>query len=121
MTTNGDAVAAVALSGGLIAQYQGYADISSGMGLLVVGLASVIIGYLIGYPVVRLRRDYISLVTLGFGESVAQLLIKMSYNSSGSLKSAGELIPMIFPSITETLTHESCSPSKTIAHIPEPT
>ncbi len=36
--------ALIALSGGLIAQYQGYADINSGMGILVVGLASVIIG-----------------------------------------------------------------------------
>jgi len=34
----------IALSGGVIAQYQGYADISSGIGILVVGLASVIIG-----------------------------------------------------------------------------
>lgn len=33
-----------ALSGGMIAQYQGFADISSGVGILVVGLASVIIG-----------------------------------------------------------------------------
>lgn len=36
--------ACVAVSGGLIAQYQGFADISSGTGMLVVGLASVIIG-----------------------------------------------------------------------------
>ena len=28
---------------------------------------ATLIGYVIGYPVVRLRRDYISLVTLGFG------------------------------------------------------
>ncbi len=34
----------VALSGALVAQYQGYADISSSTGILVVGLASVIIG-----------------------------------------------------------------------------
>ena len=34
----------IALSGALIAQYQGYADISSSTGILVVGLASVIIG-----------------------------------------------------------------------------
>lgn len=47
-------------------------------------VASIIIGYLIGYPVVRLRRDYISLVTLGFGESVAQLLIKLSYFTGGA-------------------------------------
>lgn len=37
----------IALSGGLIAQYQGFADISSGVGILVVGLASVIIGEVI--------------------------------------------------------------------------
>ncbi len=36
--------ALIALSGGLLAQYQGYADINSGVGILVVGLASVIIG-----------------------------------------------------------------------------
>lgn len=34
----------VALCGSLIAQYQGYADISMGIGLIVAGLASVIIG-----------------------------------------------------------------------------
>jgi putative ABC transport system permease protein len=34
----------VALSGALIAQYQGFADISMGVGMIVIGLASVIIG-----------------------------------------------------------------------------
>lgn len=36
--------ALVALSGGLIAQYQGFADIGMGIGLIIIGLASVIIG-----------------------------------------------------------------------------
>jgi len=36
--------ALVGLSGGLMAQYQGYADIQMGIGMIVVGLASVIIG-----------------------------------------------------------------------------
>lgn len=36
--------ACVALAGAVLAQYQGYADISSGVGIVVVGLASVIIG-----------------------------------------------------------------------------
>ncbi|WP_374017699.1 ABC transporter permease [Paenibacillus thiaminolyticus] len=36
--------ALVALSGALVAQYQGFADIQSGVGMIVVGLASVIIG-----------------------------------------------------------------------------
>ena len=56
----------IALSGALVAQYQGYADISSSTGILVVGLASVIIGEaLFG------RRS----VTLGFISSVAGSLI----------------------------------------------
>ncbi len=36
--------AIIGFSGGLIAQYQSFADINSGVGILVVGLASVIIG-----------------------------------------------------------------------------
>ena len=34
----------VALSGGLLAQYQGFADVNMGRGAIVIGLASVIIG-----------------------------------------------------------------------------
>ena len=34
----------VALSGGLLAQYQGFADVAIGRGAIVIGLASIIIG-----------------------------------------------------------------------------
>ncbi|HJV45802.1 MAG TPA: ABC transporter permease, partial [Bacillota bacterium] len=34
----------VALSGALMAQYQGFSDVSMGIGMIVIGLASVIIG-----------------------------------------------------------------------------
>lgn len=37
----------VGLSGGMLAQYQGYADVQMGVGMIVIGLASVIIGYVI--------------------------------------------------------------------------
>ena len=37
----------VALAGGLLAQYQGYADINMGRGAIVIGLAAVIIGEVI--------------------------------------------------------------------------
>jgi len=40
----GIANALVALSGALVAQYQGFADIGMGIGTVVAGLASVIIG-----------------------------------------------------------------------------
>jgi putative ABC transport system permease protein len=58
--------ALVALSGALIAQYQGYADVSSSTGILVVGLASVIIG-----EAVFGRRS----VTLGFISAVVGSLV----------------------------------------------
>ena len=38
----------VALSGGLMAQFQGFADINMGRGAIVIGLAAVIIGEVIG-------------------------------------------------------------------------
>ena len=38
----------VALSGGLLAQYQGFADINMGRGAIVIGLAAVIIGEVVG-------------------------------------------------------------------------
>ena len=58
--------ALVALSGALIAQYQGYADVSSSTGILVVGLASVIIG-----EAVFGKRG----VTVGFISAIAGSLI----------------------------------------------
>jgi putative ABC transport system permease protein len=43
--------ALVAFSGGLMAQFQGFADIKMGQGAIVIGLASVIIGEVIGEAV----------------------------------------------------------------------
>ena len=58
--------ALIALSGAIIAQYQGYADISSSTGILVVGLASVIIG-----EAVFGKRG----ITLGFISAIVGSLI----------------------------------------------
>lgn len=51
--------------------------------VLAVVLATAI-GYLIGSPVVRLRRDYISLVTLGFSEAIIALLNRMTTLTGGA-------------------------------------
>lgn len=53
----------VALSGSFIAQYQSYADISMGVGMVIIGLASVIIGEVIFGTKPLLRR--LVAVTLG--------------------------------------------------------
>lgn len=47
-------------------------------------LIAVAIGYLVGFPTVRLRRDYISLVTLGFGEAITALLNRATKLTGGA-------------------------------------
>ncbi len=54
------------------------------LAFLIAIMFSVLVGYIIGFPVVRLRRDYISLVTLGFGESIAQLILLLSQFTGGA-------------------------------------
>ncbi len=43
----------VALAGGLMSQYQGFADINMGRGAIVIGLAAVIIGEVLGNAILR--------------------------------------------------------------------
>lgn len=49
----------VALAGGLLAQYQGFADINMGRGAIVIGLAAVIIGEVLGEALLRKRLNFI--------------------------------------------------------------
>ncbi len=52
-------------------------------------LISVIIGFFVGLPTVNLRRDYISLVTLGFGEAIAAILNQMGWLTGGAAGFSG--------------------------------
>ncbi|MBE6905219.1 MAG: branched-chain amino acid ABC transporter permease [Ruminococcaceae bacterium] len=47
-------------------------------------IIAVAIGYVVGFPTVRLRRDYISLVTLGFGEAITALLNRATKLTGGA-------------------------------------
>ena len=49
----------VALSGSLSAQYQGFSDVNMGRGAIVIGLAAVIIGSVIGEAIFRKRMNFI--------------------------------------------------------------
>lgn len=58
----------VCLSGGLMAQYQGFADINMGRGAIVIGLAAVIIGEVFGDALLRKRMNFafrLTFVVLG--------------------------------------------------------
>lgn len=47
-------------------------------------IVAVGVGFVVGVPTVRLRRDYISLVTLGFGEAITALLNRTTKLTGGA-------------------------------------
>ena len=49
----------VAVAGSLFAQYQGFADINMGRGAIVIGLAAVIIGSVIGEAIFKKHMNFI--------------------------------------------------------------
>ena len=51
--------ALIALSGGILSQYQGFADVKMGQGSIVIGLASVIIGEVLAEALVGKRLNFI--------------------------------------------------------------
>lgn len=55
------------------------------LALLVGGIAAAVFGVIIGVPVLRLRGDYLAIVTLGFGEIVRNLAsnIYLSRDAAG--------------------------------------
>ncbi|WP_323017453.1 high-affinity branched-chain amino acid ABC transporter permease LivM [Castellaniella sp.] len=46
------------------------------------GLVSALFGFILGFPVLRLRGDYLAIVTLGFGEIIRLMLINL-YSFTG--------------------------------------
>ena len=61
----------VGISGGLVAQYQGFADIGMGIGTVVVGLASVIIGE----AILRKRSMGVKILSVFVGSILFRLMI----------------------------------------------
>ena len=64
----------VGLAGGLIAQYQGFADIGMGIGLIVAGLASVIIGQ----AIISGRRFIFATLAVVVGSVVYRIVIQLA-------------------------------------------
>jgi len=63
--------ACVALSGALVFQFQGFADIGMGVGTIVIGLASVIIGEVIFND----KNNHRSLIAVVFGSILYRIII----------------------------------------------
>ena len=51
--------------------------------LLLGGLAAAFFGFILGFPVLRLRGDYLAIVTLGFGEIIRILLLNWTSITGG--------------------------------------
>ncbi|MDE9535121.1 high-affinity branched-chain amino acid ABC transporter permease LivM [Xenorhabdus bovienii] len=87
----------VGLSGLLVLGYAGFYAIGAytyallnhyyGLGfwqsLPLAGLTTALFGLLLGFPVLRLRGDYLAIVTLGFGEIVRILLLNNTEITGG--------------------------------------
>ena len=92
----------VALSGGLLAQYQGAADVNMGRGGIVIGLAAVIIGEVIFGKIFRnfaLRMTAVSIGAIVY-YLVLQVVLQLGLNTN-DLKLLSAVIVAIFLSIPQ--------------------
>lgn len=118
----------VASSGAIIAQYQGYADISMGIGLIVAGLASVIIGTaLIGSQGVWVTSLFVVIGSIVY-RVIIQLALGVEFLEANDMKLisaiivfAALMIPRIgiFSKIRERRRNRSLVPEPDITHTPE--
>ena len=69
-----------AYSYALLSHYYG---LSFWMCLPIAGLLAAFFGFILGFPVLRLRGDYLAIVTLGFGEIIRILLRNMTELTGG--------------------------------------
>lgn len=93
----------VALSGGLMAQYQGFADINMGRGAIVIGLAAVIIGEVVGRTLLGKHLNFygtLSFTVIGgilyYAVVVVVLWLKLNSND---LKLFTAIIVAVFLSV----------------------
>ena len=64
----------------MLAQYFG---IGFWTGLVAAGIMAAFFGFILGFPVLRLRGDYLAIVTLGFGEIIRILLNNLTDITGG--------------------------------------
>ncbi|WP_269465844.1 high-affinity branched-chain amino acid ABC transporter permease LivM [Pseudomonas silesiensis] len=78
----------------------GYLSVNYGISfwaaLPLCGLVAASLGFLLGFPVLRLRGDYLAIVTLGFGEIIRIFLINLTDVTGGPNGIAGIARPTFF-------------------------
>jgi len=64
--------------------------------LPLAGATSALFGFVLGFPVLRLRGDYLAIVTLGFGEIIRLLLTNLTWLTGGPDGISGIPKPSVF-------------------------
>ncbi|MDX1451002.1 MAG: high-affinity branched-chain amino acid ABC transporter permease LivM [Oleiphilaceae bacterium] len=82
-----------AYSYALLSEYFG---ISFWLALPIGGLMAALFGFILGFPVLRLRGDYLAIVTLGFGEIIRILLLNATTVTGGPNGIGGIPKPTLF-------------------------
>lgn len=71
-----------AYAGALFTLNTEFPDMVSILGaMLIGGIVAAIFGFLIGVPVLRLKGDYLAIVTLGFGEIIKSILNALTFTN----------------------------------------
>ncbi len=99
----GLANALVALSGGMLAQYQNFADLSMGIGMVVIGLASLIIGEVIfGRPDIPRNILAVVLGSIIYRTIIAFVMARgMSPNDLKLISAAIVVLAISYPAILQ--------------------
>jgi branched-chain amino acid transport system permease protein len=84
------------LSLGTVANGPGI-HVSPWLALIVAGLVAAVIGMLIGFPTLRMRGDYLAIVTFGFGEIIPVFILNGGSISNGSFGISGIDSPGLGP------------------------
>ena len=66
------------------------------LALPIAGLLAAAIGFILGFPVLRLRGDYFAIVTLGFGEITRLIIVNWTTLTSGPNGISGVPRPTFF-------------------------
>ena len=68
------------------------------MAMLVGGIVAALVGILIGIPALRLKGDYLAIMTLGFGEIIRVIFTNLGITGKGRTMSAEKLtsFPVVF-------------------------
>jgi len=77
-----------AYAGSLFLKYSGAAaddNMATIIAILIGFVSAGIIGFLVGMPVLRLRGDYLAIITLSFGQIISTVIKLLNFDGSGKL------------------------------------